>query len=271
MKTVTIQGQSVPALGFGTWQLDGAECQHAVEHALDIGYRHIDTAQAYKNEEKVGQALANSPVDREDIFLTTKLWRENLEQDDVRQTAENSLRRLQTDHVDLLLVHWPNSDVPMAETFDAMKELVAEEKVHHIGVSNFTTSQVQDAMRHAPLFCNQLEYHPYLSQDELLEQARKYDYLLTAYSPIARGDVMEDDVLQDIADQHGKEPAQIALRWLIEQDHVAAIPKSADAEHREANFQIFDFELSDGQTKRIDELKGDRRLIDPDFAPNWDG
>ena len=265
----TIQGTAVPALGFGTWQLEGDECRRAVEDALALGYRHIDTAQAYDNEEQVGRALKNADVPREEIFLTTKIWRDNLRPDDVSTSFQQSLKRLKTDYVDLLLIHWPHDAVPLGETLAAMSGFKAAGMVRHIGVSNFTPTLVGEALKHTSIFCNQVEYHPFLSQDALLRLARKHGFLLTAYSPLAQGTVMDDETLQEIAEAHGKTPAQVALRWLIDQQHVAAIPKASSHDHRRANFDIFDFELTDGERQRLDALAQGRRLVDPDFAPAW--
>ncbi|NBC16042.1 MAG: aldo/keto reductase [Bacteroidetes bacterium] len=265
----TIRGIEIPALGLGTWQLTGDACTEGVEHALDLGYRHIDTAQAYENEDQVGTALRNTPVDRDEIYLTTKVWVENLVPAAVRRSTEASLRRLGTDYVDLLLIHWPSTDVPLERTLDAMMVLRDEGKTREVGVSNFTPSLVRRALDHAPILCNQVEYHPFLDQDALLDLAEARDLLLTAYSPLARGRVMEDETMQAIAEAHGKTPAQVALRWLLQQDQVAAIPKASTAAHREANVDVFDFALSEDEMDRIFDLAGDERLIDPSFAPAW--
>ena len=266
----TIQGEDVPALGLGTWLLTGDACRKAVEHALDLGYRHIDTAQAYENEDQVGQGLQNAGIDRDDLFLTTKIWLENLSPGDVRESVEASLRRLRTDYVDLLLIHWPNDKVPLEQTLDAMVVLQDEGKTRHLGVSNFTPSLLQRALNHAKLFCNQVEYHPFFGQDPLLAMAREHDLLLTAYSPLARGRVTDDETLQAIGEAHNKTPAQVALRWLLQQDHVAAIPKASSAKHREDNFDLFDFELSDNEMDRITALDQGKRIVDPEFAPAWE-
>ena len=265
----TIQGTTIPALGLGTWQLAGDACTESVEHALDLGYRHLDTAQAYGNEREVGQGLRNAPVDRDDVFLTTKVWFDNLAPRALRSHTEDSLRRLDTEYVDLLLIHWPSDDVPLERSLDAMMELRNEGKVREIGVSNFTPSLVRRALDHAPILCNQVEYHPFLDQDALLELAEARDLLLTAYSPLAKNRVSDDATLRAIAEAHGKTPPQVTLRWLLQQDPVAAIPKAASAEHRAANLDVFDFELSEEEMDRIFDLAGDERIIDPSFAPAW--
>lgn len=266
----TIQGTAVPALGFGTWQLSGEACRRAVEDALAIGYRHIDTAQMYRNEEHVGQALRNADVPRSEIFLTTKIWRDNLRPDDVSTSFEASLRRLKTDYVDLLLIHWPHDAVPLEATLAAMRRFQEAGMARHLGVSNFTPTLVRKALGLVPIFCNQVEYHPFLRQDELRSMAREHDFLLTAYSPLAQGTVMKDEALREIAEAHGKTAAQVTLRWLVEQDHVAAIPKAASHAHRKANFEIFDFELTHDERQRLDARAQGRRLVDPDFAPAWE-
>lgn len=265
----TIQGTKVPALGLGTYRMTGRACREGVKDALSIGYRHVDTAQSYKNEEEVGRALAASDVPREDIFLTTKIWRDRLRREGVRSSTEESLRKLQTDFVDLLLIHWPSDEVPLEETLDAMQAMQAEGRARHIGVSNFPAPLVQHALRHTSIFCNQVEYHPFLSQQALRTLATEYDFLLTAYSPIARGQVRNDATLQEIAAAHGRSPEQISLRWLVQQDKVAAIPKAADGDHRRQNFAIFDFELSKDEMRRMETLARGSRIVNPAWAPTW--
>lgn len=265
----TIHGVDVPSLGFGTYRLTGGACRRGVVDALEMGYRHIDTAQIYGNENEVGEGLREADVDRGDVFLTTKVWMDSLAPLDVRATTEESLARLQTDYVDLLLIHWPGPDMNLAETLAAMSALQEEGKTRHVGVSNFTSGLMKEALRHAPIFCNQVEYHPYLEQDALLELCRANDILMTAYCPIARGKVLRDDVLRDVASEYGKSAAQVALRWLVQQDHVAAIPKASSSDHRRENLDIFDFELSDEDMERISSLARDMRLVEPSWAPAW--
>lgn len=265
----TIQGERVPALGLGTYRLKGSECRSAVEDSIRSGYRHIDTAQAYGNEEEVGEAWTASAVEREELFITTKVAIPNLEPSKVRTTTHDSLKKLRTEFVDLLLIHWPSNDVPLEKTLDAMLRLRDEGKVRHLGVSNFTPEMVCRAAKHAPIFANQVEYHPFLSQDELLGLADRLGYLLTAYSPIARGRVSSDETLVEIGHRHGKTPAQVALRWLIQQPNVAAIPKASSAKHRRENFDIFDFSLDEGEMERIFNLASGTRIVNPAWAPAW--
>ena len=270
VKTKEVQGIEVPALGLGTWELEGEACVEAVADALEIGYRHIDTAQMYGNEDEVGRGLARSGVAREEIWLTTKIWMEDAGYDDVLRTTGESLERLGVGHVDLLLLHWPNPKVPLSETLSAMRRLQDEGAARHLGVSNFPPDLLDEALDEAEIFCNQVEYHPYLAQDEVLELCHEWDLLLTAYAPIARGRVSDAPVLCSIAEAHGKTPVQVTLRWLLQQEGVAAIPKAATPEHRRANLDLFDFELSDDEMDEIHGLARGERIVDPDFAPHWE-
>lgn len=252
---VTIQGTKVPALGFGTWELKGEACQRAVERALSVGYRHIDTAEMYANERDVGKALLKTRVKREDIFLVSKVWKTNFAYSETLRSVNASLDKMRVDYIDLMLMHWPaEDDTPHSETLGALVELQKEGVIRHIGVSNFSPTQVRDAAKHATVFCNQIPYHPYKSQAKLLEQAQKMDYLVTAYRPLERGKVLDDPVLQEIGAAHHKNPAQVALRWLIQQPQVCAIPRSSSEKHITSNFEIFDFELSDEEMKRISSI-----------------
>ncbi|NHX39130.1 MULTISPECIES: aldo/keto reductase [Haloarcula] len=255
MDDIQIQGTSVPALGLGTWQLTGQSCRETVETALGMGYRHIDTAQAYGNERQVGLGMDAAAVDREDVFLTTKLDGSNRDERSVRRSTRESLNKLGTDYLDLLLIHWPNTPwmASLSETLGAMNDLVEEGLVHHIGVSNFSPSLLDRArdISSAPIFTDQVQYHPYWDQRKLLDYCRIHDVLLTAYSPLARGGVLDDPALVQIGNKYGKSPAQVALRWLVQQDGVAAIPKASSREHLEANLAVFDFELTDAEMERI--------------------
>jgi 2,5-diketo-D-gluconate reductase B len=250
-----IKSEEVPSLGLGTWRLSGEECVWAVERALALGYRHVDTAQMYANEGEVGRSLRNSSVDREEIFLVTKVRTSSFSHNNVLRSTRESLKKLQTEYVDLLLMHWPNPSVPLGETLGAMRELQEEGSVKHVGVSNFPPSMVEEATEHAEIFCNQVEYHPYRTQDELLGQAREMDYLLTAYSPVAKGRILNDATLREIGRAYDKTPAQVALRWLIQQEKVVAIPKAASEDHLRSNFEVFDFELSNEEMERVFELR----------------
>ena len=270
LRALEIQGSTVPKLGFGTWEILGRDCEEAVADALEIGYRHIDTAQAYDNEAEVGKGLAAAGVPRNELFLTTKLWRDQYAADRVRPSAEGSLERLQVDYLDLLLLHWPNDDVPLEETLGALAELREAGLVKHYGVSNVPAGMLREALELAPIFADQVEFHPFLGQDRLVELAAEKDFMVTAYSPLARGKVLEDETLRAIGEAHGKTAGQVALRWLLDKPNVATIPKASSHERRIENFEVFDFELGDEDRAKIDALPKDERVIDPRWAPDWD-
>jgi 2,5-diketo-D-gluconate reductase B len=270
MHMTAVKDVQVPSIGLGTWQLDGDDCEQGVAHALEVGYRHLDTAQMYGNEDRVGAALAASSVDRGDVFLTTKLGVRNLTPDRVRPSVEDSLRKLRTEYVDLLLIHWPKDGVDPRDTIRSMVALADEGKVRHVGVSNYPPSWFAAAQEVTDVFCNQVEYHPYLAQGELCKLAVEQDFLLTAYSPLARGQVLDDETLTEIGEEHNAGPAQVAIRWLIQQDHVAAIPKATSRTHIESNLRAQDLELTDDEMQRIAALNRDERLIDPGFVDDWE-
>lgn len=253
MEYVTVQGVELPKIGLGTWRQTGEDCRRAVRTALDLGYRHLDTAQAYDNERQVGEALRASDVDRGEVFLTTKLDGGNRDYDGVLRSTEESLAKLGTDHLDLLLIHWPNRRTPLRETIDAMNELAEEGTVRRIGVSNFDLERLAKAREHsdAPVFADQVQFHPYWDQTELLDYCSIHDVALTAYSPLAHGGVLGDEIVRSVAADHGKTPAQVAIRWAIQHENVAAIPKATSREHLAANLDVFDFELSDEEMERI--------------------
>ena len=258
MESVTAGDTEIPGLGFGTFQLSSAQCRRAVRTALDSGYRHIDTAEYYDNESAVGAAIEASSVDRDDLFLTTKVWRSNLRHDDVIAAAEASLDRLGTSYVDLFLVHWPHPRIPVEETLTAMETLRERGLVRHIGVSNFTRSQLSDAQTVADseIICNQVLYHPYTEQDTLQAYCEGTGTALTAYSPLARGSVLDDPTLRRLGDRYDKTPAQVALRWLVQQPQVVAIPRSSTPEHIRANAAVFDFELTPQEMQELHDLSG---------------
>jgi diketogulonate reductase-like aldo/keto reductase len=255
--TLDAGGATIPKLGLGTWQNTGRQCAETVETALELGYRHVDTAQAYGNEEMVGEGIAAADVDREDVFLTTKVWRSNLRHDDVVESVEESLDRLGVEYVDLLLIHWPHPRVPIAETLEAMAELREAGLVSHLGVANFTRSQLEEAIEASgvPLVTDQVLYHPFKDQSDLREFCVDRDVSLTAYSPLARGGVVGDDVLGEIGERHGKSAAQVALRWLLQQEGVVAIPKATGRNHLKENLDVFDFSLAEEEMDRIHDLK----------------
>jgi 2,5-diketo-D-gluconate reductase B len=270
---IDVKAARVPALGLGTWQLGGRVCFDAVRHALDLGYRHIDTAQMYGNETEVGWAVRESGLARDQIFLTTKLAPGNYAAAAVKRSTEESLRRLATDHVDLLLIHWPTGEAPLCETLSALAALRNAGKTRFIGVSNFNVALLDDAIstHGADLLCNQIEYHPYLSQRAVSAAVRRHGMMLTAYSPLARGRVQRDPVLTKIGALYGKSATQVALRWLLDQDGVVAIPKASSRAHLAANIAVFDFALSAADRAAIDALRDGYRVVDPaGWAPDWD-
>jgi len=262
--TVTVGGVEVPAIGLGTWRLRGDDCRQTVGTALELGYRHVDTAQAYGNERAVGAALRSSAVDREDVFLTTKLDGDSRRRGAVRRSVRESLDRLGTDYLDLLLIHWPNGrppfvpvrlpgSPPLEETLTAMNDLVEAGLVRHLGVSNFDIRLLDRARRlsDAPIVANQVQFHPYWDQRRLLSYCRRHDVVLTAYSPLCHGGVLDDDRLAAIGRQYDKTPAQVAIRWAVQHDGVCAIPKATSRPHLAANLDVFDFELTAAEMERI--------------------
>ena len=260
----------LPRLGFGTYEItDRDECVDAVTTALDVGYRHVDTAQMYDNEAYVGEAIAESDVDREDLFVATKLHPTNLSREDALKTGRRSVDDLGLDHVDLLYVHWPQNTYDPDETLSALDQLVDEGLVEHVGLSNFRTDQLDEARERldAPLFAHQVEMHPLLPQEELVSYAREHDHWLVAYSPLARGEVMEVDEMTEVAEKHDTTPAQVSLAWLLAKDNVAAIPKAATRDHIVANYAALDVELDGEDIEKIDGISREERQVDPSDAP----
>jgi diketogulonate reductase-like aldo/keto reductase len=271
MLHVTPHEVRIPALGLGTFGLNGRVAERIVGHALAAGYRHVDTAQMYGNEAEVGAAIRHASVPRDQIWLTTKVWPDRFRADDLLRAADESVRRLGTEP-DLLLLHWPNPDVPLEETVGALNEARSRGHTRHIGISNFTTALIREAVAHspAPLLVNQVEYHPYLDQSAVLGELERHGMTLIAYSPIGRGAVFRDRTLQRIGEAHGKNPGQVTLRWLLQQG-VAAIPRSAREAHVEANLAVFDFALSDDEMAEISSLaRPDGRMVQPAVGPDWD-
>jgi 2,5-diketo-D-gluconate reductase B len=266
---LTIQGTDIPRLGYGTWLVTGSDATDGVRDALEIGYRHIDTARAYENEAQVGAGIADSGVDRGDIFLTTKIWLDDFEPAKLKRAAEDSLRQLRTDYVDLMLLHWPSADVPVERSLQAMRELQEEGKIRHPGVSNFPAGMLARALEITPLLADQVEYHPFLAQDALLALAQQHDLTITAYSPLAHGKVVGHPELTAIGERYGKSAGQVALRWLLDQPNVTTAVKASSRERRQENFDVFDFALSDADRERISALPKDLRTANPSWAPDW--
>lgn len=273
MRTVTAQGVRIPMIGLGTSGLHGDVARRMVGYALEIGYRHIDTAQSYGNEKQIGDAIRGSSVPRQEIWLTTKVLRDQFRNGDLQRSVEESIRKLRTEP-DLLLLHWPNRKIPLEETIGALNDVKRKGLTNHIGVSNFTTALIRQALALTtePLIVNQVEYHPYLSQWAVLEALRANDMAMTAYSPLAQGRVFRDRTLQNIGEGYGKNAGQVALRWLLQQDSMTAIPRSSRESHIEANLSIFDFELTDSEIEQISARTSPHGRLNDSLrdAPAWD-
>ncbi|WP_434520882.1 aldo/keto reductase [Halorubrum sp. AS12] len=260
-------------LGYGTYELtDGEECASGVAHAIETGYRHVDTAQGYDNEASVSAGIDRTDVDRDDLFVATKLSTDNLSYDDAVETARASRDRLGVDSLDLLYVHWPINSYDPEETLPALDDLVDDGVVDRIGLSNFRPDQLDEAIDGLShdVFAHQVECHPLLQQERLREYAVEHDHWLVAYSPIARNRVADVDVLREIAAAHDATPAQVSLAWLLSKERVAPIPKAADFGHVEENWAARGIDLTDDQIARIDALDRGERIVDFEAAP-WNG
>lgn len=273
MMEVKTNGAKIPSIGLGTWDLRGAVATKLVTAAIQCGYRHIDTAQRYENEREVGEGMRNSGIDRSEVFLTSKIWPDHYAPKDFQRAAEERLELLNTDYLDLLLLHWPSVHHPLAETIELLNSAKQQGLARHIGVSNFTAAMVNQAsvMSSAPLVCNQIEYHPFLSQTDVIQACNHAGIAITAYCPIARGQVLDEPIIVDLATKYGKSPIQITLRWLVAQSNVIAIPRTSKISRVSSNIDIFDFELTAAESKAIDALGHvRRRLVNLDIAPDWD-
>lgn len=274
MKYLSVAGEDLPVIGFGTSGLRGATCRCMVGLALEYGYRHIDTASVYGNEQEIGRAMGESGLDRREIFLATKIWMSDLGRRDIGPAARRSLDALGTDHVDLMLAHWPNDDIPLAEILDGLASLREDRLARHVGICNFTRRQLHDAIAcdRGPLFCNQIEYHARLvgAQRGMRADLAANGMALVAYSPLARGRLGNDETLRRIGARYGKSAAQVALRWLIEQDGVAAITRTSSPDHCRDGLDIFDFGIDADDRAAISALDDGTRVVDPGWAPNWD-
>lgn len=259
----------MPMLGLGTWQNENPDqCAESVRTALEAGYRHVDTAQVYGNEEAVGRGIADADVPRDDVFLATKVWIDNLAHDDVIETTEESLEKLGVDSVDLLYVHWPAREYDAEETLSAFQQLREDGLTDRIGVSNFAPrhlDEARDVLDENP-FANQVELHPLLPQKELREYVEGRDLELVGYSPLARGEVFDVPEIQDIAEKHGVSEAQVSLAWVREKG-VTAIPKATSEAHVRDNFESLAVDLDDEDVAKIDGIDARERQVDPGFAP----
>jgi 2,5-diketo-D-gluconate reductase B len=269
--TIEAKGFKIPIIGLGTWALRGRDCARLTEQAIRIGYRHIDTAQMYDNEAEVGEGVRASGL-RNEVMVTTKVQPTLLAPHDLERSVKESLAKLRIDHIDLLLIHWPNPRVPLADSLGAMAKMKKAGITRQIGVSNFTVALLDQANKISsePLVCDQVECHPFLDQDKVVAACRKYGMAVVAYSPIARGGAKGDRLLERIGKARGKTAAQVCLRWLTQQG-IVVIPRTSKIERLEENFNILDFELTDAEMKEIAGLarKGGR-IVDWTWSPTWD-
>jgi 2,5-diketo-D-gluconate reductase B len=272
MEYLESQGIRLPRLGLGTYRMQGEVCRAAVESALGLGYRHIDTAEMYGNEDAIGTAIAASQVARKDLHVTTKVWNENLAPDAIRRAFDASLKKLKLDHVDLYLVHWPSASMDLPMMFDTLLALKEEGRTRAIGVANFNIALLKAVVEEikAPITCNQVEYHVMLDQTPLRRYLAAKSIPLVAYCPLAQGRAASDETLMAIGRKHGASAAQVALKWLLDQDGVAAIPKASRAESQKANLDALNIGLDDEDKKAIATLAKNKRFVNPGFAPAWD-
>jgi diketogulonate reductase-like aldo/keto reductase len=271
--SVAANGAKIPLLGLGTWELRGRTCARMVEQALRLGYRHIDTAEMYDNEREVGEGVHASGVKRGDVFVTTKVWPSHFAPRDLERAARDSLSRLRLRELDLLLLHWPNPQIPLADTLGALCKVKRDGLTRHIGVSNFTVKLVEEAVRLStePLICNQIECHPFLDQSKVVAACRKNNMAVVAYSPIARGGARNDKLLARIGAAHGKTATQASLRYLVQQE-IVVIPRTSKEQRLAENAAIFDFVLSVAEMKEIAGLRRDGRVVDWSYSGrmHWD-
>ncbi len=274
MKILEANGANIPALGFGTWTLAGEPCSELVSKALAAGYRHIDTAAMYDNEQAVGLGLKGADVPREQMFLTSKVWPTEIAEGDLQRSVEASLKRLDTPYLDLVLIHWPSTSVPMAQSIKALNDVKAKGLARNIGVSNFTNAMIDEAvaLSEHPLACNQVENHPYLDQHKMRDTCARHGLSLIAYCPLCRGgDLFFEPSVIAAAENHTKTPAQIVLRWHMEFGDAGAIPKTATPSRLKENLDIFDFQLTREECAEISGLVGrNHRICDFEFSPKWD-
>ncbi len=272
--SIEAKGAKIPLVGLGTWELRGRSCARVVEQALRLGYRHIDTAEIYDNEREVGEGLYASGVKRHDVFLTTKVWPSHFAPRALERAVRDSLVRLRQSEVDLLLLHWPNPQIPLAETLGGLCKVKRDGLARHIGISNFTVAMIEEANKVSsePLICDQVECHPYLDQSKVLAACRRHGMAMVAYSPIARGNARNDKVLTSIGAAHKKTAAQVCLRYLVQQN-IVVIPRTSKHERLTENASIFDFSLSDMEMGAIKALaRRDGRVVNFAYSGtiDWD-
>ncbi len=272
MEYLQAQGISLPRLGLGTFRMQGDVCRAAVESALGLGYRHIDTAEMYGNEEAIGPAIAASGIARKDLHVTTKVWHENLAPDAIRRAFDTSLEKLELDHVDLYLVHWPSKNMSLPAVFETLLKLKEQGRTRAIGVANFNLALLKTVIEEikAPIACNQIEYHVMLDQTPVRKYLAAKSIPLVAYCPLAQGRAATNETLIAIGRKHNASAAQVALKWLLDQDDVAAIPKASRVESQHANLGALNVKLDDEDRKAIAALPKNQRFVSPGFAPAWD-
>ena len=272
--TVKANGAEIPAIGLGTWPMRGAEAARAVQTALEAGYRHIDTAAIYGNEADVGKGIRSAQTPRDDVFVTTKVWPSDVADGDLQRSAEASLKRLGLDRVDLLLIHWPSPSVPFPEQIRALCDAKRRGLTRHVGVSNFPPRYLEAAVHYAdePIVTDQVEHHPWLDQSRLLETCRMLGVSMTSYAPIGKGALFSEPAIVEIAAEKNKTPAQVVLRWHIEQPMNIAIPKSSNPARIAENIDIFDFALTPEEMGRISKLaRRDGRQVSASVPLDWNG
>jgi len=272
MEYLQTAGLSLPRLGLGTFRMQGDACRAAVESALALGYRHIDTAEMYGNEDAIGAAIAAAGIARKDLHVTTKVWNENLAPDAIRRAFDMSLKKLGLDHIDLYLVHWPAKNMNLPAMFETLLRLKGEGRTRAIGVANFNIALLKSVVEEikAPIACNQVEYHVMLDQTPLRKYLAAKAIPLVAYCPLAQGRTASNETLAAIGRKHGASAAQVALKWLLDQDGVAAIPKASRRESQRANLDALNVGLDDEDRQAIAALPKDKRCVNPGFAPVWD-
>jgi 2,5-diketo-D-gluconate reductase B len=272
VESLQTQGISIPRVGLGTFRMQGETCRAAVESALALGYRHFDTAEMYGNEAAVGAAIAASGLARVDLHVTTKVWPDNLAPDAIRRSFANSLQKLRLDYVDLYMVHWPAPRMDLPAIFETLGRLKEEGRTRSIGVCNFTVPLLRTVIEtiRAPIACNQIEYHVLLDQTPVRSYLRGRSVPITAYCPLAQGSLATNPELIAIGKKHGASAAQVALKWLLDQDGVMAIPKAQRPESQKANLDALRLTLDEDDRRAIAALPKNRRFVNPGFAPAWD-
>lgn len=271
MKNIILNsGQEIPILGLGTWQLPGGKCTEVIKNALKMGYRHIDTAETYENQSDIAPALKASGIERSELFITSKVSRLDLHYDDFLKKTNQILNELDIEYLDLLLIHWPNKDIPIEETLKAMAELKEKGKAKNLGVSNFTEAHLEEVLSLYPglISVNQVEFHPYLYQKELLDFCQENDILLTAYSPLARGMIFEDPRIKELAEEYEQTPAQLVLKWMMEKG-IVVIPKAGSEAHLKDNLEVLNMDIDAGALEVLDTFNENKRLIAPSFHEFW--